>query len=273
VKAGNAPRIGADTSGQRLAVAARALERIEAYLARPPRIAVLGEFNTGKSSLINLLLGSPLLPAGVLTRTDAPHLLRHAEAPLDILRHVELLDTPGSGDAGSPRTAADEDVVTRQVGRAHGAVWCTLATQAWKNSEQSQWLALRPRLRRNSLLVVTHGDSLHNDRDRGKVLERLQGEAGELFGGIALVSITRATRARGPEGQVSDAALWRESGGESLSAKVFDLIGRLAVERSQAAALAARRITRGVLGGEAEFTQSRPMASSSPPQPLRRRRK
>lgn len=287
MKASSAPRIGANEAGRRLAVAARALERIEAYLARPPQIAVLGEFNTGKSSLINLLLGSSLLPAGVLTHTGAPHLLRHAETPLDILRHVELLDTPGLGDAGAIRTTVEEDAATRQIRRAHGALWCTLATQAWKNSERIQWLELRLSLRRNSLLVITHGDFLHNDRDRRKVLERLHEEAGEFFAGVVMVSTTRAMRARGPDGQVGDTALWHESGGEQLNAKIFDLIGRLVVERSQAAAQAARRITRRALGDvypplrataaksgdEAEFILNHPVAASSPPQPLRRRQR
>lgn len=41
------------------------------------RLAVLGQFKRGKSSLLNALLGEPLLPTGVLPLTTIPTVLRH----------------------------------------------------------------------------------------------------------------------------------------------------------------------------------------------------
>jgi GTPase Era involved in 16S rRNA processing len=41
------------------------------------RLAVLGQFKRGKSSLLNALLGEPLLPTGVLPLTAIPTIIRH----------------------------------------------------------------------------------------------------------------------------------------------------------------------------------------------------
>ena len=77
-------------------------------------IAVVGEFNVGKSTLINALLGEPLLETGITPTTDAIELIRYREkvqrrpeqvAPgLRYWAHpntggpgVALVDTPGSG--------------------------------------------------------------------------------------------------------------------------------------------------------------------------------
>jgi GTPase Era involved in 16S rRNA processing len=53
------------------------------------RLAVLGQFKRGKSSLLNALLGEPLLPVGVLPLTAIPTVLRHG--PEQCIR-VSLLD-------------------------------------------------------------------------------------------------------------------------------------------------------------------------------------
>lgn len=50
-----------------VATAVRALRRLEIRLTRLPRVVILGEFNSGKSSLVNILLGSDFVP-GPLTR-------------------------------------------------------------------------------------------------------------------------------------------------------------------------------------------------------------
>lgn len=77
-------------------------------------IVVIGEFNAGKSTFVNALLGEPLLPSGITPTTERVELVRyHPEAsrvPIDqdesmrIWQHpntgapgVALVDTPGTG--------------------------------------------------------------------------------------------------------------------------------------------------------------------------------
>src|SRR5690606_22235500 len=69
---------------ERLATARLNLEllndaaELRADLERPLRVAVIGEFNAGKSSLINALLGEPVAPVGVLPTTATINRLRWA---------------------------------------------------------------------------------------------------------------------------------------------------------------------------------------------------
>lgn len=79
-------------------------------LGQPVLIAVLGEVNAGKSSLINALVGTELCPSGPVPVTSEVRLYRHGgeadhpvepllvecRRPLDYLRNFDLLDSPGT---------------------------------------------------------------------------------------------------------------------------------------------------------------------------------
>jgi small GTP-binding protein len=57
-------------------VAELAMER-----SRPVRVAIVGEFNAGKSTFINALIGAEIAPTGVLPTTATLHHLRYAPDP------------------------------------------------------------------------------------------------------------------------------------------------------------------------------------------------
>src|SRR5258706_11778710 len=44
-------------------------------------VVVIGEFNAGKSTFVNALLGEPVLPMGITPTTDAIELVRYASRP------------------------------------------------------------------------------------------------------------------------------------------------------------------------------------------------
>lgn len=50
--------------------------------ARPVRVAIVGEFNAGKSTFINALIGADVAPTGVLPTTATLHHLRYAQDPI-----------------------------------------------------------------------------------------------------------------------------------------------------------------------------------------------
>ncbi|WP_096787307.1 dynamin family protein [Rhodobacter sp. CZR27] len=186
------------------------------------RILVAGEFSSGKTCLVNGLLGETLLPSSV-TSTSLPPiwisqgdgapecvgvdgqvqgfaslagLIEHASAadlerihhcriahPSPALQHFDLIDTPGSSDPNIPSACWE-----RMVDHADMIVWCSSSVQAWRQSEKSAWLAVPEEVAARSILVLSHADRLTDPVDREKVLRRVTREAEGLFASIRLAS-------------------------------------------------------------------------------------
>lgn len=243
-----------------LSACAAALGRMEAMLARAPRVVILGEVNAGKTSVADLLLGVGLLPSSVVANTHFPVLIHHAETPalyavgddarrpvtdedLEILassgklraleiglpserlKEFEILDTP----AQSPEreTIVDGDI----------RIWCTVATRAWTESERAFWSGLPRRNWRNALLVATHRDALEDPLDAAKIEWRLRAAAGEMFRDVVLVSATDAGKARRSNGRTSDASaitllgqirVWAAEIRKRRARKIEKIVARLA---------------------------------------------
>ena len=216
-------------------VGPRAMARLRARAERAPRVAVMGEFSAGKSTLVNALLGRPVAPIRVTATQAAPLWIsqgkretaevvdhdgrrRAVEAdrvgavdattarlirlrlPSPSLSGIDVIDTPGLLD---PLLATE--MLDRATSLADMAIWCTSAVQAWRRSEQAAWSALPERLRRRGVLVVTHVDRL-SDADRGRVLARLERETGDRFRERLPVAANRAARTEDGAWEASGAA-------------------------------------------------------------------
>jgi len=70
-----------------------ALAGLSAERVRPVRIAIVGEFNAGKSTFINALIGADVAPTGVLPTTATLHHLRYATDPI---ARIHLRPRPAS---------------------------------------------------------------------------------------------------------------------------------------------------------------------------------
>jgi GTP-binding protein EngB required for normal cell division len=185
---------------------------------RRARVAVLGEFSAGKSTLINLVTGGRTLRTQV-TATQMPAVwmshgtgaprrfgLDGSETPVDlgqpgsisisdtayirvflrtpVLEICDLIDTPGNSDPNIASIAWE-----RVAELADIAIWCSSSTQAWRQSEAAAWAEMPDRLRRNSVLLLTRADKLNTREDRDKVQRRVKREAGDLFGSIHMASL------------------------------------------------------------------------------------
>jgi hypothetical protein len=270
-----------------VAAAVRALRRLENRLARLPRVVILGEFNSGKSSLVNVLLGSEFIPGPITRQGRIPVLIRYnsqpvliavdasggrtqvdaetlsqwrgaplirveAGSPSPALRRIEILDLPGMAHP----THDIGDLPLKASRNAHIAIWCTSATQAWKGSELRSWLALPERLRSYSLLAATHKDRLRVETDQEKVHARLRKEAAPFFRNVMLFSSVKARQARDASLTIAEPELWRESGADVFQASLADAVFALEAAREQAAARTAQRIAVWLLGRLQAFQEA-----------------
>lgn len=237
-------------------VGRRAMERLRAAAERRPRIAVMGEFSAGKSTLINALVGRAVAPIRVTATQASPLWISHGDEasaevverdgarrsidpdavrevdpstarlvrlrlPSPFLSRFDVIDTPGLLDP-----LMSEDLLDRAARLADMAVWCTSAVQAWRRSEEAAWSGLPERLRRRGVLVVTHIDRL-KEADRAKVISRLDRETEGKFRTTVPVSAKLAAQAR-----LEDAAEdWAASGGEELQSVLLGLAGEVESER------------------------------------------
>ncbi|MFY0619941.1 dynamin family protein [Shimia sp.] len=214
---------------------------------RKPRIALMGEFSAGKSTLMNLLLGCDPMPVQI-TATRVPPVwvtygahsatLVHEDggetqfdgsdlsaAPMqgtslirfsmdsDILNLCDLIDIPGISDPNQKHESwldlvADMDCV----------IWCTHATQAWRQSEAALWEQICASVPGPNHLVVTQIDKLRTELDRRRVLARLEAEAGAAFASILPIATLDAINAG------MDETAWRNSGGAALIEQLVTML-------------------------------------------------
>lgn len=227
-------------------------------LGRKPRIGLMGEFSAGKSTLSNLLLGAQILPQQVTATRLPPVWLQHgsggpvqvgldgSSTPItladlgqinvpqtrclhiyrnaDILTLCDLIDFPGISD---PNMAAD--VWQRMVPEVDGIIWCSHATQAWRQSEAAVWETMPARLQQSAMLLLTRADKLLTERDKARVLARVQRETAGKFSAVFAVSLTRAIAA------ADDSAAFDASGAGPALAHLVGLITTLSQGRPSAA--------------------------------------
>ena len=117
------------------------------HLDDPFLLVVVGEFNAGKSALVNALAGERILQEGVTPTTNAIQILRHVDHPghapgdgvrtvvgrAPILRDIHLVDTPGTNAIAREHEAVTE----RFVPRADLILFTTSADRPFTESERA----------------------------------------------------------------------------------------------------------------------------------------
>jgi len=210
-------------------------ERLPALREGRMSMVVLGEFNHGKSTTINALLGESVLPTGITPTTSVITHIRHGDGPArvvrdervdevdthqlrdlivndapDDLRFVEIevaspmlskgltvVDTPGVNDISQQKV----EITYGYVPRADVVVYVLDATQALKRSEIT---FIQDRLLRNALdrlfFVIGKVDALSED-ELAEILTHVKARLGELIGDVPIfpVSARRAVHG-GDEG-------------------------------------------------------------------------
>jgi small GTP-binding protein len=135
-------------------------------------MVVIGEFNAGKSSFINALLGDELLPAGITPTTEQIELVRYADQVtrkpeirpdgIRVWTHpntgapgVALVDTPGTGSV----FAKHEQTAKAFLHRADLVIFVISAKRAFADTERL-YLELAKNYGKKIILVVNQVDLL-----------------------------------------------------------------------------------------------------------------
>jgi small GTP-binding protein len=189
-------------------------------------LVIAGEFNSGKSSFINALLGERALPEGVTPTTDRINVLRYGpevseqlrEAyllerthPADVLREISIVDTPGTNAI----IRRHEELTRDFVPRSDLVLFVTSADRPFTESERA-FLEQSRQWGKKIVFIVNKIDILTRSEDRDEVIryvgqnaESLLGESPRIFG----VSARQAVEARMSGGEREDAEeLWQKSG-------------------------------------------------------------
>ncbi len=210
------------------AAAGRAAEALD----RPLLVAVMGEFNAGKSSFVNALCGDEVAPTGITPTTATINVLRYGDVaqarvvhhdgttraipasavaafltalrdddardvrmveiflPLEALRRVEIVDTPGLNSIRPEHERVARDFLRD----ADAIVWVFAVGQAAKATEKEA-LELAHAAGKRVVGVVNKIDRAE-PAEVEAVVRHLSGALGELLDSVVPFSATRALAAR-----------------------------------------------------------------------------
>jgi small GTP-binding protein len=189
------------------------LERLVALVSEMDELfllVVVGEYNTGKSTFINALLGDEVFAMGDLPTTRAISILRHGEAgapeaigdnmylyhyPLDLLRDLHIVDTPGTNSIERM-----EEALTREyVPRADLVLFVTSLLQPLTASELD-FLAHIREWGKKVVFVVNGVDRRNSDEQIDRVREYLTREIQTRLGAatptLYFISALQSLRAK-----------------------------------------------------------------------------
>lgn len=221
-------RLSAETEDQ--TTLSRSIQQLDELFL----LVVVGEFNAGKSAFINALLGQPVLLEGVTPTTSQVNLLRYGETsqrqvveahlhvltePVDILRQINIVDTPGTNAIIQEHQAITEDFVPR----SDLVLFITSADRPFTESERS-FMAQIKEWGKKVVVVINKIDIFSSEPELDEVVDFVRRNATLLLGSgvhpeIFPVSSRYALRAK-----QGDPELWATSRFEPLEHFIHDTL-------------------------------------------------
>ncbi len=180
-------------------------------------VVVVGEFNAGKSSLLNALIGEDVLERGVTPTTSRIHVIRWGDErstessddgvevsylPLPLLREMTLVDTPGT----NALERRHEALTDRFVPRSDLVLFVTSADRPLSESER-RFLERVREWGKKVVVVVNKVDILENRAAVEEILAYIRSHGEAILGTrpeIFAVSATRALTDWTDEGDVDN---------------------------------------------------------------------
>lgn len=158
----------------------------------PLYLIVAGEYNSGKSSLINALCGERILPDGPTPSTHKITLLSYGEAttseeiddhqckityPLEALKDITIVDTPGTNSI----IAEHQKITEGFIHRAELVLFITSADHPFTESERVFLQLLKGKWGRKLLFVLNKID-LKEEEEVNEIISFIEKNFYRLFG-------------------------------------------------------------------------------------------
>jgi len=208
---------------------------------------IAGEFNAGKSTLINALLGEEMLESGALPTTDAVQVVAHDSNtesenddgsagtfqhqsigstvlcfhPSPLLKDLTLIDTPGTNAVHVDHTKMTQKLLPV----ADIILFVTSADRPFPYSERKLLQSIQ-RFRKNLVIVLNKIDTLdtsggdHGQKEKERVISFVTEHSSDLLGARPNVIAVSARDALGAKsissGRLADNAVWKRSKFEEL---------------------------------------------------------
>lgn len=209
-------------------------------------VVVVGEFNAGKSSLINTLLNTAALKEGVTPTTAQINLIRYGEGekqtllengvlllelPAELLKTISFVDTPGTN-----AVITEHEVLTRRfLPRADLVFFITSCDRPLTQTESTFLQDIRS-WGKKVVILLNKTDLLEDPADREHVAAFVSENVERILGNPVPVLPVSARSARRARSEMSE-ALWKESGFADLEQFIQDKINeevRFAIKMNSA---------------------------------------
>ena len=198
-------------------------------------LVVVGEFNSGKSAVINALLGQRLLEEGVTPTTTQVHVLKYGAEmtrqpmeehvldltlPVGFLNEINIVDTPGTNAI----IRRHEEITQDFVPRSDLVLFVTSADRPFTESER----AFLERIRswgKKVVVIVNKVDILEDEDQIGQVLDFIAANAKALLGFVPQVfpvSAKLAQQAKNETDSEVQSRLWASSRFEPLEGYILE---------------------------------------------------
>ena len=219
-------------------------EKLLIRLQKPVRLALLGLPGSGKSTLMNLLVGEQVIPPGVRlpslqllyggtkksvctlpdgskTVLDGVDVMEiealspvfvEIHMPLPALAKISILEVVAPNDPTAVHRASQW-----AVKRCDVALWCT---RGFNQSEQQIWSAMPDLIKDHALCMITRADLLRAEGLFEATVGAVNSAATDEFKQILPIGTTEAIAARRADGTVNKEVM-RESGGTALMSAIL----------------------------------------------------
>ncbi len=209
----------------------QALDELNIRVKEPMKVAITGQFSSGKSTFLNALLAKQILPTGITPVTSKVNYIKYADelkirvkykdgrdeyhdieniqrftdqrqsvedvdyltlySPLNMLKDIVFVDTPGLNSGAN----IDTQTTIKVLQEVDGIIWLTLLDNAGKMSETRVLEKYLSKYKNKSLCVLNQKDKF-SESEIEQSVAYVQNTFAQYFSKVVPISALQALKSR-----------------------------------------------------------------------------